>query len=456
MKRLFLAILVFFLVPLTSHAIGISKQVACNQPDGLNNKPLYILWKWEIPYVDSFVKYNNKLYYFIHQFRSSSERDTYRRWTNSPLTNSGFIQSQWSSLVEFDCARFKVNFLPIQDRTGKSYGKILWEKDGYLAYTFIKPNISKRCNPPQDALFDLSTRESINVNKVLDEYPASDEKECYTRNMMTYKKNKTVSFKVERKVFPKGNSFFFPYTLNLVNNKYQLITKEVRLESDTEEDVLVQSGRISEFIENKKIFSPGITFKQTDTETMILYHGNIIKTYPNIEYPNILLRSMVTKQPDCANSSKSHTKDIKTKNELGKNYLRQCLIEEMRYYPKDYILFFWPSIDGHTVSIYDIGMNRFFHHIIGTTTQIRFSKGKGIIFMVSNPGLYCNSSVWHYRDGKTKKIFDECTLEDQGWLHVKIDTATFSGSTINITYKPLIISWDSLLEWGKKNYSIPY
>ena len=242
--------------------------------------------------------------------------------------------------MEFDCVRSKVTFLPIQDKTGKSYGKILWEKDGYLAYSFIKPNIGKTCNPPQDSLFNLSNKETININKVLDEYPASDDKECYTRSMMTYKKNKTVTFKVERKIFSKGNSFFFPYVLNLLDSKYKLITKEVQLESASEEDILVQSGRIIEFIENKKIFSPGITFKQTDTETQILYHGNVIKTYQNSEYPNILLRSMVTKQPDCANSTRSNTKDEKTKNELGKNYLRQCLIEEMRYYPKDYILFF--------------------------------------------------------------------------------------------------------------------
>lgn len=457
MNKLILTLLLSFLaIPVQVSAIGISKQTACLKWDGLNTTPLYILWKWEIPYVDSFVKYNNKLYYFIHQFRSSTERDIYRKWINSPLTNSGFIISQWSSLVEYDCARSKVNFLPVQDKTGKSYGKILWEKDGYMAYSFIKPNTEKACLLPQDAIYNLAEGKNIDVNTVLEKYPTSDDAECYTRNMMTYLGKWIVKFRVERKVLSKGNSYFFPYTMSLITQKYAEIKKEIKLESASEEDILVQSGRVDEYLQNKKIFSPGITFKQTDTDTMILYHGTVIKTYRNYEFPNILLRSMVTKEPDCANSERSNTKDEVTRNELGKNYLRQCLIQEMRYYPKGYILFFWPSIDGHTISLYDINLKKFFYNIIGTTTQIRFSKGKGILFMVSNPWLYCNSSIWHYKDGKSKKIFDECTLENEWWQHVKINTATFRWSYIDITYKPLIISWDNLLEWSKKTYSLSY
>lgn len=445
---------IFLFFPISTFAIGISKQVACKQPDGFQKKPMYILWKGEIPYVDSFVKYRGKLYYFIHQFPSSKARDEYRKWTNSPLTNSGFVRNEWSSLVEYDCARSKVKFLPIQDKTGVGYGKILWTRDGWLGYTYTRPNISQECKIQEDAIYDMNTGESEKVDQILGEYPPSDKNECYTRNLLQYTSSGIVKLQVERKVLSDGGSFFFPYLYNLTTNTYKLLEKTTITEE--EEAILSESGTIEDFIEHKKTFAPGITFTQTDTETNILYHGNIIKSYPNREYPLILLRDMVTKKPDCANSERSTSTDNGVKNQLGKDYLRQCLVMEMRYYPNDYILFFGPSIDGHTVSLYDIGLNKFLHHIIGTTTQIRFAKDKGIIFMVSNPGLYCNSSVWYYRNGKTKKVFDECTLENQWWAHVVIDTATFNGSNISITYRPLTLIGDSYMQWSKQTYSVAY
>lgn len=451
MLRFLFLIFFGFTFPLVSYAIGISKQVACKQPDGLNQKSVYILWKGEIPYVDSFVKYNGKLYYFIHQFRTIVERDTYRKWSNSPLTNSGFVISKWSSLVEYDCSRSKVTFLPIQDTSWKSYGKLLWMKDGWIGYTFVKPNTWDSCRTPQDAIIDLKTKKIEWVDTIFNEYPTSTENECYTRSLLQYTGSGVIKLKIERKSLSDNSTSYYPYLYNLVNDTWKLLEKWSI--TSEEEQILTESGTIDDFISHKRIFTPGITFTQTDTTTNILYHGKIVKRYQNKEYPITLLRNMVTKQPDCANSQRSTNMNDEIKNDLGKEYLRQCLIMEMRYYPKDYILFFGPSIDGHTVSLYDISMNKFFHHIIGTTTQIRFTKGKGIIFMVNNPWLYCNSSIWHYRNGKTKKVFDECTLENKGWSHVVIDTATFWNNTIDITYRPLLISGDSYIQWGKQVYS---
>jgi hypothetical protein len=435
-------------------AIGISKQVACKQPDGFHEKSVYILWKWEIPYVDSFVKFRGKLYYFIHQFPSSKARDEYRKWENSPLTNSGFVPNQWTSLVEFDCARSKVKFLPIQEKTGKAYGKILWSRDGWLGYTYTRPNIPQTCKIQEDAIYDMKTGESEKIDQILDEYPPTDEQECYTRNLLQYTGSGTVKLQVERKILSDGGSFYFPYLYYLGSNTWKLLEKSTI--SEEEAMILTESGTIDDYIEHKKTFSPGITFTQTDTMTNILYRGTVIKSYPNKEYPIVLLRDMNTQKADCANSERSTSSSDIVKNQLGKDYLRQCLITEMRYYPKDYILFFGPSIDGHTVSIYDIGMKKFFHHIIGTTTQIRFVKGKGLVYITSHPWLYCNASVWHFQNGKTKKIFDECTFENKGGSHVLIDSAVFGGGTIDISYRPLRLIGNNYVPGAREKYSIPY
>ncbi len=453
MKKFLLLILLF---PLSVSAIGISKQVACNQPNGINLKPIYILWPGEIPYVDSFVKYNGKLYYFIQKFASAKARNIYIKNGNSPLANNGFITNKWSFLVEYDCARSKVDFLPIQDTSGLGHGKFLWNNGRWVDYSFTHPNRTPSCKIQQDTILNLETQNRANIDSILKQYPESTKSGCYTRDIYTYTGNDTVVFRVERKNLSTKESFFYPYAYDLLSGSEKLRTETGSGKTPSIDGTWVFTKEATDFIDNKKIFVPWVTMTQTETETNLLFHGNVIKTYKNIEYPISLLRDMNTKIPDCANSKKGNATSYAAKTSLGKEYLRICLVLRMRSFVWEYLLFYWPSISGHTISLYDIKLGKFFHHIIGTTTQIRFTTGKGILFTVSQPWLYCNQSIWSYNEGKIRKVFDECTLENAWWDHVLIDSATFGSSTIDILYKPLKLIGDSYIAQARQKYSLPY
>jgi hypothetical protein len=160
MKKLLFLILC--LLPFQIFATDLMKNDACKYADGIYYEPIYIYWPGEAPYVESFVKSGNKLYYFIHTFQRSGDADAYRANNGRAASDHGWIPNKASQLVEHDCVRSKVTFHPtVQDRSGLGYGKFLWKDGKFIGYTFSYPNTRYNSLYGADYIFDLEYQKNI-------------------------------------------------------------------------------------------------------------------------------------------------------------------------------------------------------------------------------------------------------------------------------------------------------
>lgn len=153
--------LLLFLIPLSTDAALLTKQEACLRPDGYYRDEISVYWPGEAPQVDAFAKVGDKLYYFIHRFRSAKDLEKYRT-NKGPFLLTGFLANKASQLVRHDCTRTKVDFLPpIHALSGDRYGVIEWATGSLLAYKWQTAKKQTPCTPDPDALYSLSRGHKI-------------------------------------------------------------------------------------------------------------------------------------------------------------------------------------------------------------------------------------------------------------------------------------------------------
>ena len=211
------------------------------------------------------------------------------------------------------------------------------------------------------------------------------------------------------------------------------------------------------FILYKKPLLSGISLIQTDDTTSITYHGDIIKTYRNEEFPFTLLPHGPNEDIDCYNSLVKNTPSTTAKNIIWKEYLKHCLILQAKLIFGKYILFYAPSVEGNRVSIYDIRQKRFYHAMINTATSVR-SIGGGLVFFTRNTQSICARSITLFRDGKTTTLFNDCTLTKSWWPMIEIQSYRVLRKSVIITYFPYkTVGYDSILDKSnRKNIQINF
>jgi hypothetical protein len=210
-----LLILFFFLVPFTTFAGWLSKQDACKYEEWIHWEPIYIYWPWELPRVDGFLKKNNKLYYFIHIFPSAKAIDGYVGSDNSPYSKLGFIKNKASYMVEYDCSRSKVKFLPyLRSTRGDQYGKFHWIDGDTLSYSITSSNEKSPCKFAEDVIMNMATMEKYPIEKSQN-YPPASKGFCLTRSAYKNKWNGIIRFQVEKYKITTKESWFSLYEYDL-------------------------------------------------------------------------------------------------------------------------------------------------------------------------------------------------------------------------------------------------
>ncbi len=201
------------------------------------------------------------------------------------------------------------------------------------------------------------------------------------------------------------------------------------------------------FIIYRKPLLSGLSLTQTDDTTSIVYRGEIIKTYRNEEFPTVLLPHGPDEDPDCYNSLVKNSPSSWARNIIGKEYLKSCLILQTKLIRSRYILFYAPSVEWNRVSIYDIRNKKFYHFIINTATSIGTTRAGGIIFLTRKTQSTCARSLILFQYGKTKTLFDDCTLTKSGWPMIEIQSYRILRESILVRYYPYKVVWyDSILD----------
>ncbi len=220
MKKLLL-IFIILAFPTLAHATSLLKNDACTYPDGIHREELYIYWPGEYPQVDEFLKYQGKLYYFIHNFSSSEMLGRYRKAGNSPYSEYGFIKNKWAFFVTFDCARSKVTFSPtIRSASGDVYGKFYWLDRWYLSYSFLHLLKRNTCTTWPDTIVTVPAFSPIRIEKEK-AYPKSTKSLCYARGPYKSLGDGRIQFDIEQHDQSTGESWFSRY-------QYQLDTKKLK------------------------------------------------------------------------------------------------------------------------------------------------------------------------------------------------------------------------------------
>ena len=195
-----------------------------------------------------------------------------------------------------------------------------------------------------------------------------------------------------------------------------------------------------------------VEIAQTETHTELLYNRVVIKTYVNAEFPTELLTHSPDEDPDCYNSLQSQAPSTRAKNIIGKDYLRSCLVLQTRLIRGRYILFYGPAVDGNRVSIYDIRTKKFYHGIVNNVLDVKTTIDGGLLFLKENVGFTCQKSILLYKDGATRTIFDECSLQNIGYSSIRIDSYRLVRQNLVINYTPYIehASGDILLDRSRR------
>lgn len=193
----------------------LSKKEACAFEEWIHWDPIYIYWPGELPRVDGFLKKNNKLYYFIHIFPSAEAIDGYVESDNSPYSKLGFIKNKASYMVEFDCSRSKVKFLPnLRSIRGDQYGKFHWIDGDILSYSITSNNAKSTCKYADDILMNMATMEKYPIEGSKN-YPEASKGFCISRSAYKNKWNGIIRFQVEKYKIATKESWFSLYEYDL-------------------------------------------------------------------------------------------------------------------------------------------------------------------------------------------------------------------------------------------------
>ncbi len=186
----------------------------------------------------------------------------------------------------------------------------------------------------------------------------------------------------------------------------------------------------------KKPLLPGIYITQTDTHTELIYKWKMIKKYVNTEFAIELLPHGPEEMPDCYNSLSKSIPSTRAKNIIGKDYLRSCLVLQTLLIRNRFILFYGPSVDGNRVSVYDIRTGRFAHWVANNVIGVKSTIRGEIVFFVRNLWSTCQRSLYLYKDGISKSVFDECSLEATGGPLIQIHGYRVTPGKLRVDYTP--------------------
>ena len=218
-----LLFLILFLFPALTFASGISKQDACQYPDGIHREEMYIYWPGEYVQVDEFLKIGSKLRYFIHTFPARSSLDLYRASGNSPLTSGGFIANKGSYFVTYDCGRSKVEFSDtVRATDGLSYGKLNWIDDRYLDFSWIRSGNINSCENIPDYIYDVYLNRYVIVGK-RSELPHSGKNICVARSKYQNIAPGKIQFDIEKYDMATKESWYSRYQYQFSNKKLKKI-----------------------------------------------------------------------------------------------------------------------------------------------------------------------------------------------------------------------------------------
>lgn len=201
------------------------------------------------------------------------------------------------------------------------------------------------------------------------------------------------------------------------------------------------------FITYRRALVPGVSLVQNDETTTILFRRKPIKTYQNKEFATELLPHGPNDDPDCYNSLRRDIPSPRAKNIIGKDYLRSCLILDSKLIRGKYILFYAPSIEGNRVSIYDIQAKKFYHSIINTVLSVELTPDRGLVFLSSNRQSPCERSIVYFKNGATKKLYDDCRLAKAAIPLISLQSFRVLKDTVEATYFSYLTSgYDTVLD----------
>lgn len=196
-------------------ALGLMKKEACAYSEGIHRMPIYVYWPWELPHVDSFLKKDNRLYYFIHIFPSLDAIKRYEASDNSPYSKLGFIKNKASYMVSYDCSRGRVKFLPyLRSTRWDQYGKLHWIDGDVLSYTITSYNAKSACTYADDVIMDMKTMEKYPIEKSPN-YPIASKGFCLTRTPYKNRGNGIIRFQIEKYKIATKESWFSLYEYDL-------------------------------------------------------------------------------------------------------------------------------------------------------------------------------------------------------------------------------------------------
>lgn len=263
MPKIFLA-LFLFCFPALSFAAGMTKEEACAYPEGIHHAEVYVLWPGKLPQIDSFLKKEGFLYYFIHTFPDSDSLAAYRDAGNRDL---GVIKNTGSYFVSFDCARSRVKFYPsVRSIEGTTYGKLNWVYGDYLDYTLV-PRLRNACIIAPDSLIRLSNMRKITPDKTYG-IPRSNPAICVARSSYKATSPGVIEWETEQQDRVTKESFYTKYSYTFALEKVKKIsTTEIQSAPENPESPLPDA----DYRIYKKSIISDIAIEQTDLSTQILY-----------------------------------------------------------------------------------------------------------------------------------------------------------------------------------------
>lgn len=198
----------------------------------------------------------------------------------------------------------------------------------------------------------------------------------------------------------------------------------------------------------KRYLAPSLFLVQNQEETALVYKNRTIKTYKNVEFNKNEYVDRATGKLLCDITGPQETPSIRAEQNIGKEYLRSCLIRRVQSLGSRYLLFTGPD----SVSLYDKELDRFFHQISSIPLKIRISQTQWIVFLSSYPSTYCDRSVIHYLEWKIKTLLTDCSYENQ-YGHIRIDSFVAKKDTVTISYQVYELVGDEYVLSPKK-YSV--
>jgi hypothetical protein len=132
----------------------------------------------------------------------------------------------------------------------------------------------------------------------------------------------------------------------------------------------VFSASALENIEYKKLLAPSLILVQSEEYTALEYKQQEIKRYKNSEFNTDQVVDKTTGKLLCEITDIREAAAIRAEKNIGKAYLRACLIRKVQSLGSRYILFSGPDF----ISLYDKDLRKFLHKISSTPLKMRISK----------------------------------------------------------------------------------